>query len=740
MQGDGNLVLYDNREGGKSIWASGSRVHSGSAKTTLQTDGNLVVSDGKDRGKWGPEWQSNTKGDSAVLTVQDDGNAVITSGGKQIWLTNTTQRQAPKAQTPGCLYVGETLEKDQKLPSANGKYYAFLSGKHFQIRKQDDDSTLWSQGYTAGIPPQRMKLRADGELEMLTSGGSLEWCPGTGGKGNSESYCVMQDDGDFALMTDGKMVWHTNTRRQGDGSIVKIDRLHAGESLAKEQRLTSPNGKFELVFQGDGNLGLYENLPEGGNKAIWSPSTNWSSSSVTVRDDDNLVVLSGGSTNWSTHTRRRLGGGPAVLILQDDGKIVLKADGGIIWSNDSSLISAPPAQLTAVQSGISQLRRGEYLTANQYLTSPNGAYTATVQPDGNLALRHKSTPFPLWSTNTASISPTRLLLQYDCNLVLLAGDAALWSANTNSELEDAILTLSDDGNLSCRRWSTNIHYPALSGPISSLKPGESILITQYLTSPDTQTVLTFTSGANFSTTKTGQTTYYYNSPGLSDAKYLTFVHEYYYRHSSPVLQIRNSKGQTIWTSPVRESETGKRDRQRKKEYEEGEAWARQHGYSRQGGSAWTEPVYEPPVFSLSDDGTAVIRFENDNVWSSAERPRGTKESVSDTLRVGQSLRAGDSLVSKNGEYRCVYQPDGDLVVSKGDKEIWSTGTGGSAPGNVSQQGDGNLVVWDAQGGLRWQHVGGLAGGDSTTVMQDDGNLVTYVGGKAVWACGAYRGW
>jgi hypothetical protein len=730
MQGDGNLVLYDTKEGSKCIWASGSHVYSGSAKATLQADGNLVVSSGKDRGRWGPEWQSNSKGeDSPALTVQDDGNVVIkTSDGKQIWCTNSTQRQTPKLDTPGCLYVAETLERGQKLSSANSKYYAILQDKQFQIRKTDDDSTLYSQGYVAGIPPQRMKLRADGELEMLTSDGGLQWCPGTGGRGNSESYCIMQDDGDFCLMTDGKRVWHTNTRRNEDGSVIKTDRLPAGESLVKGQRLISPNGKFELVFQGDGNLVLYENQPEGGSKAIWAAKTNSWSTHVTVRADDNFAVMSDGNTNWSSHTRRRLGGGSAVLILQDDGKMVLKADGGIVWSNDSSLVNAPAPQLTGVQSGVSQLRRGQYLTANQYLTSPNGDYTATVQPDGNFALRHKSTTLSLWASNTSSSFFTKLLLQYDCNLVLLAGDSPIWSTGTNSETADAILSLNDDGNLACHRWSSDVHYPAFSGPISCLKPGQSLLISQALTSPDGHTTLQFTENANFATSKQGQpTTYWNSSSGLSDAKYLTFLWEGYYNRGRVALQIRNSKGAVIWTSPVRESEVGKRDRQSKKEYDEGEAWARQHGYSRkEGDKGWVQPVYDEPVFKLDNDGKAIIWFENDTVWSAA---------ITDTLRVGQSLKAGESLVSLNKAYTCTYQSDGNVVVRRGGQQLWSTGTGGTEPGNVSHHQDGNLCVWDAHGQLKWQHAGGFSG-DSWTVMQDDGNLVTYVTGRgAVWARG-----
>jgi hypothetical protein len=88
MQADGNLVLYDGRNGTqKAIWVRGGlRAY----RLSNQHDGNLVLYDQADR----PLWASNTsgKGDS-TLWLQEDGNLVLyahyPAPAKPSWASNT---------------------------------------------------------------------------------------------------------------------------------------------------------------------------------------------------------------------------------------------------------------------------------------------------------------------------------------------------------------------------------------------------------------------------------------------------------------------------------------------------------------------------------------------------------------------------------------------------------------------------------------------------------------------------
>jgi cell wall-associated NlpC family hydrolase len=85
MQGDGNLVIYEN---GSAIWAS-STAGTGSANyLVMQGDGNLVVYNRAGK----PVWASNTAGTGSAnyLVMQGDGNLVVYNrAGKPVWASNT---------------------------------------------------------------------------------------------------------------------------------------------------------------------------------------------------------------------------------------------------------------------------------------------------------------------------------------------------------------------------------------------------------------------------------------------------------------------------------------------------------------------------------------------------------------------------------------------------------------------------------------------------------------------------
>ncbi len=83
MQGDGNLVVYDDLSH-QALWAS-STVGKG-AFAAMQADGNFVIYNYVNKAVWA----SNTCCRSdAWLQIQDDGNVVIYNGGHAIWATNT---------------------------------------------------------------------------------------------------------------------------------------------------------------------------------------------------------------------------------------------------------------------------------------------------------------------------------------------------------------------------------------------------------------------------------------------------------------------------------------------------------------------------------------------------------------------------------------------------------------------------------------------------------------------------
>jgi len=91
-----------------------------------------------------------------------------------------------------------------------------------------------------------------------------------------------------------------------------------------------------------------------------------------------------------------------------------------------------------------RLMNGEKLERGQSLTSRNGAYTLTLQDDGNLVLAAAGQA--VWATGTNGENVERLEVQKDGNCVLYTPDKPVWHTDTKGA-KDVRLLLQDDRNL-----------------------------------------------------------------------------------------------------------------------------------------------------------------------------------------------------------------------------------------------------------------------------------------------------
>jgi hypothetical protein len=108
------------------------------------------------------------------------------------------------------------------------------------------------------------------------------------------------------------------------------------------------------------------------------------------------------------------------------------------------------------------------------------------------------------------------------------------------------------------------------------------------------------------------------------------------------------------------------------------------------------------------------------------------QAKADTLKSGQQLSPGQSIASQKGQFTFILQTDGNLVLYRGTTALWSTRTNGKPVHVAAMQGDGNLVLYDAQQHPMWASGTNGHPGAFLTV-QDDGNVVIYTGTKAIWA-------
>lgn len=128
----------------------------------------------------------------------------------------------------------------------------------------------------------------------------------------------MQDDGNTVVYRpDGSPVWHTGWDRWV---------LRASDELVHGQQVTSPNGRYHVVLQHDGNVVVYHSAT---GRPLYSAGSygGWL---LRMQPDGNLVAYRGdGIPLWDTRTWRD---GPTWVAMQDDGNLVVyRADGTPAW-------------------------------------------------------------------------------------------------------------------------------------------------------------------------------------------------------------------------------------------------------------------------------------------------------------------------------------------------------------------------------------------------------------------------
>jgi hypothetical protein len=127
----------------------------------------------------------------------------------------------------------------------------------------------------------------------------------------------VQDDGNVVIYgTDGTPLWWTGWDRTS---------LFTGQYLLPGQQITSPNGRYWLPFQYDGDVMVW---CRDGRLLFYTGSRG--GARLILHADGNLVEYrADGSAVWASGTWRD---GPSRLDVQNDGNVVLyRADGTASW-------------------------------------------------------------------------------------------------------------------------------------------------------------------------------------------------------------------------------------------------------------------------------------------------------------------------------------------------------------------------------------------------------------------------
>ncbi|MBI3401207.1 MAG: hypothetical protein HY048_07275 [Acidobacteria bacterium] len=114
-----------------------------------------------------------------------------------------------------------------------------------------------------------------------------------------------------------------------NGDIV-YPSIDTGRGLAPDQSVRSPDGRFQLVYQRDGDLVLYG--PD--RVRVWSSGTEGETAGRAIMDagGDFVVYDADGSEVWSAGSGSHPG---SYLVVQNDGRVVVYAPGYVVlWTSD----------------------------------------------------------------------------------------------------------------------------------------------------------------------------------------------------------------------------------------------------------------------------------------------------------------------------------------------------------------------------------------------------------------------
>ena len=240
MQQDGNFALLNSA--GASVWATGTGA-TNAASIFMQDDGNLVT--------YIFRWQAG------VYAAPTPGSYPSSSCSIGTYLV-----------------AGQILPSGKCIVSPHGQYFLLMNTDgNFFIYDWAHGTGTWGPG-TQGHPGAYAVFQTDGNLVVYDVNGTALWSSGTSG-----TYAERLDLNDDGRIIIWKSAWNSGTSNgQFNGTTYAHPGCDVGLGtgttgvLGSGQCFVSPNGRFELLMQADGNLVIYDRSVTP-NAQIWSTGT-----------------------------------------------------------------------------------------------------------------------------------------------------------------------------------------------------------------------------------------------------------------------------------------------------------------------------------------------------------------------------------------------------------------------------------------------------------------------------------
>lgn len=319
MQGDGNLVLYSQRD---VLWSTNTYNNPG-ATLWMQGDGNLVLYSTSHR----VLWNSGTWGKpGGSLVLQSDGNLVIYRSSQAVWSSGSH---------PSALRPNQILRSDWRLVSPDWQFLLVMQTDG-NLVLYAGNRAIWASG-TQGNPGALVVMQGDGNLVVYSAVGRALWASGTSGR--SGSTLVIQNDSNLVIYLNGSAIW-ARTGCCSSGAPAGAREERAAQWATAEKNSPNPRMSDQLRHAWSGFCESFVEIAFGTIGRFGSATIhyNWQRSAGRIHTDPNpprgALVFYGGGDGYG-HIGVSIGGGQVISTQGLSGQYLP------VWQHGVTALSNP---------------------------------------------------------------------------------------------------------------------------------------------------------------------------------------------------------------------------------------------------------------------------------------------------------------------------------------------------------------------------------------------------------------